>query len=332
MRQHRSDITSQGWGSFFQLMRDVSLMPGAGEESQALLGAAMRPWGRRPPAWLRLHQPARLDFAPSEVASVEWADTKADARRSVLRVGVRHFGLFAPYGPLPIHVTEHAQAGARNAFEQFLGFLCAELAWLDFRAWAHLQPAVGFDDSRNGNAFVRRLSLLAGVEGNRQSTDAHVEICRTHFVGSYASRHRPPQQLSATMSRYFGVKVGVRPRTGGWLPVSPVAGGKRVARRWILGSRVFAPQSTLDLVVGPIDASELHRFRRGGELVRSMVAISEDYTGRKVSTRVIVDVRTRPGINGRLGLMKAGIDSWASPVEQTVRRTIHEPHHGKATS
>lgn len=308
----RTDLDRNTWvraGEFFQLMRGLP----SGE-------------GRRAPAWLRLYQPARMDFAPAEVASVERIDGRFEDGADVLRIAVRHFGLFAPYGPLPIHITEQAQHEARETFEQFLGYLSAQLSWLDFRAWADLHPIVGLCASPEGNAFLRRVSTLGGAANrSNHAVDPHVGGCRAQFVGAYASRHRTPSRLSAIFRRYFGVAAQVHLRTGGWQRLSPTGKGRPAIGRWILGGRVLSPQSCIDIVVGPVDAAQMHQFRRGGDLARAMVAVSQDYTGCKIHTRLIVEVRTHTGMNGRVGAMRTGIDSWASPLEQLVRVTIHEP-------
>jgi type VI secretion system protein ImpH len=332
--------------SFFELMRRVAVMAAAMpsrpsiERSRAdgASGGA-----RRRPYWLRLLQPARMDFAPTEVVALEFAERQFENDDPILRVAIRHFGLFAPYGPLPIHVTEQALHEQGAVFEQFFGHLTGELAWLDFKAWSHLHPVVGYDVKTHGNAFVQRLSLLANVNatprpgtetGDRSDTgtEYHIRVCRTHFVGAYAGSRRPLHGLGAMLGKYFRAPVAVLPRTGGWQEVDKSRNQQYVVGRWPLGRRVFAPQSAMTILVGPIDAKEFPRFHRRQSMVRWMVGVAEDYAGGRINARLVVDVVTHPGMNGRVGAMRLGIDTWVSPVEQTVRLTIHEPYLRSATA
>jgi len=60
----------------------------------------------------------RNAFASTDVASVRIGQTRFIEADDYHQVNViqRHFGLFAPYGPMPLHVTEHAmQESALNA-------------------------------------------------------------------------------------------------------------------------------------------------------------------------------------------------------------------------
>jgi type VI secretion system protein ImpH len=329
--------------SFFGLMRRIDAMAATVSFGSDVEGHNTDDAGRarRRPFWLRLLQPARMDFAAAEVVDLEFIEGAFESDLPILRVAMRHFGLFAPYGPLPIHVTEHAQHEQRAVFEQFFGHLSGELAWLDFKAWAHLHPVVGYDVRTRGNAFVGRLSLLANVRaasrqaiGDKQDigTERHIRACRTHFVGMYAGHHRPLHRLSAMLSQYFRVPVAVLPRAGGWQEVDKSGNRQYVAGRWLLGKRVFAPQSAITLLVGPIDAKEYPRFHRRQPTVRWMVGVAEDYAGGRVDARLVVDVITHPGMNGRVGTMRIGIDTWVSPIEQIVRLTIREPSMRSATA
>lgn len=320
--------------TFFELMRRIDALAVAPVDAPYPSATGRHPGDRRRPSWLRLHQLARMDFAAAEVQEMECTEPRFDAEPFSLRVGIRHFGLFAPYGPLPLYITEEAQHERRKVFEQFFGHLTAELAWLDFKAWSQMHPVVGCDVRERGNTFIRRLSSLAAVtastarsagDARRLETAHHIQTCRTHFAGIYVARHRPQHCLGAMLCKYFGVPVRVLPRTGGWRDVEPSAGRRRIVGGWLLGKRVFTPQAAMTLVVGPLNAGELHRFHRREPMARWMVGVAEDHACARVDARLVVDVITQRGMNGRIGKMRIGIDTWASPLDRVVRLTIHEP-------
>lgn len=316
---------------FFELMRRIDTLaelptkspwPEQAENAQA----------RRRPSWLRLQQSARMDFAPTEVVDLVHVAPLFEGGASSLRVGMRHFGLFAPYGPLPLYVTEHVQHEARAVFEQFFGHLTAELAWLDYKAWAQMHPVVGCDLQERESTFVKRVSSVAAVEltttlnmGQCQETARHIRLCRTHFSGLYVAKHRPLPCLAAMLRKYFRIPVTVLARTGGWIEIEKPKCTKPTVGRWFLGRRVFAPQAQMTLLVGPICAQQLPRFHRRQALARWLVAVAEDYASGLVDAKLMVDVRTQTGMNGRIGSMRVGVDTWASPVDRLVRVCIHEP-------
>jgi type VI secretion system protein ImpH len=317
--------------TFFELMRRVDVLAAVQSKSSWSVEAVGTPVRRRP-SWLRLQQRARMDFAAAEVADMECVEPLFEGEASCLRVGIRHFGLFAPYGPLPLYVTEHARHEAPVAFEQFFGHLTAELAWLDYKAWAQMHPVVGCDVPERGNSFVKRVSSVAAVElaadlgaGQCRETAKHIRLCRTHFAGLYAAKHRPLPCLAAMLRKYFHLPITVLPRAGGWLEIEKPDSAKPTVGRWFLGRRVFAPQAQMTLLVGPVSAQQFPRFHRGQALSRWLLAVAQDYASGLVDARLMVDVQTQAGMNGRIGAMRVGVDSWASPVDRLVRVCIHEP-------
>ncbi|WP_268619478.1 type VI secretion system baseplate subunit TssG, partial [Escherichia coli] len=91
---------------------------------------------------LCITQPADMAFASREIASIV-------QRPKQVLIQARHFGMFAPYGPLPIHVTEHARteviARRNQAFQQFVGIVSQRFAVLHYRAWAQLKAMIGHE-------------------------------------------------------------------------------------------------------------------------------------------------------------------------------------------
>lgn len=149
-------------------------------------GLGLRPgWDQR---WLHIEQAAELYFSGSELQDVRLEPAKEkggrDAEHDILRVRLRHFGLFAPYGPLPIHVTEHAKyerTFERNAgFEAFLNLLSGHLALLDYRAYANTHPVLSLYGHPKQAGFSARLSELASgwMAVGGKDVSQHIKRCR----------------------------------------------------------------------------------------------------------------------------------------------------------
>jgi type VI secretion system protein ImpH len=310
---------------FFELMRRIDAL-------QAQRPAGPRAAAGRRPGWLRMEQSAAMHFASAEVTHVTVLPQPfgaADAWPD-LRVVQRHFGLFAPYGPLPLHFTEHAMLEKRYernpAFEQFLNLVSTDMAWLHYRAWSSMHPALGYERARH--PFLARIGSLSRADANSCADDqadaAHPARCRRSWPGLYVGPQRPLAGLQRLLRRYLQTPISTMPRGGRWLSVpTGIAQGKRLGR-WRLGSRVWDAQNTLDIVVGPIDADQFHLWHRRAPAVRALVAVVTDYAAGAVQPAVHVLVRTRPEMAGRIGRMRVGVDTWAHPGHQLARLTVHE--------
>jgi type VI secretion system protein ImpH len=316
--------------TFFELMRRFDAL----HHRQQVPGLRQR---RRRPVWLRMEQSAAMHFASTEVAAVQVVSPAFGASDvwPEVRVELRHFGLFAPYGALPLHITEHAmreKGFERNgAFEQFVNVVSSDMAWLHYTAWAAMHPALGYE--RDRNAFIDRIGGMAwvdapGVHGastaRGSAGNPHAQACRRSWPGLYIAPHRPMANLQRLLRAYFKTPVQLLPRGGRWLAV-PATGreGQRLGR-WRLGSRVWDAQNTLDIEIGPIDAGAFHLWQRRAPATRALVAVVADYAGGSVQAAVHVQVRTRPELAARVGRTRVGVDAWANPGHVLRRLTVHE--------
>lgn len=313
--------------TFFELMRRVEALQCDAESSNQCAARL-----RRRPAWLHLEQPARMDFATAEVSDVE-VDMPLAADSGAwpeVTVSYRHFGLFAPYGPLPLHVTEHAMLEKRvernAAFERFVNLMCGDLAWSHYAAWAALHPVLGYDRFRN--TFAERIASLANATASASddaARDRDVNACRCSYPGVYYAPHRSLSDLQRMLRAYFGVALRVLPRYGRWIRVPNASRSPRQPGHWRLGSRVWDAQLSLEILIGPIDADTFHNWQRGAPTVRAVSSVVTDFADGRVQPVVKVQVRTRPELAGKVGRMRLGINSWSRPNHSLVTLTVHEP-------
>lgn len=306
--------------SFFELMRRVEVL----ERKRS--GSARRV--RRSPAWLRIEQSADMQFASTEVALVRvdlppLIDVDDHPRVNVIQ---RHFGLFAPYGPLPLHVTEHAMQERRferNAgFERFLNVACGDLAWLHYIAWSSMHPVLGYERARN--PFVERVTALANASFGDDATTEHAQVCRRAFPGIYCAPRRSLADLQRVLARYFGVLLRVAPRYGRWIPVPCAPRGGRRVGAWRLGARIWDVQHSMEIMIGPIEADEFYRWQRRSAAVMAVCAVATDFVDGRIDPVIKVQVRTRPELAGKVGRMRIGVDAWSRPNYALRTLTIYE--------
>lgn len=310
--------------TFFELMRRAEALHRG--------NCATAKHGRRP-AWLHLEQMPAMHFASTEVAEVKIDSDYSDptAFPEVI-VKHRHFGLFAPYGPLPIHVTEHAMRERKfernGAFEDFINLISGNFAWWHYCARSSMDPVLGYDYTRN--PFVARLTAHAHVHDADYSKNIdrdvalHVQWCRQAYPGAYMSRSRPLSTLQRMLRTYFGVPLQLRPRRGRWIPVRNKGQQSNRLGRWRLGSRVWDVQYALEILVGPLDAEALQNWRHGALGTRAMALIVADYAEGRIQPVVMVQVRTHPDLIGKVGKMRLGIDTWCRPDNALHTFTVYD--------
>ncbi|AUH51023.1 type VI secretion system baseplate subunit TssG [Chromobacterium sp. ATCC 53434] len=294
--------------SFFELMRRVETLQRQRTEATTERGRDRRP------DWLTLEQTADMRFASAEVSSVRIAAEEEGASPQV-GVACRHFGLFAPYGPLPLYITEHALHERRlehnPAFERFVNLACGDLAWMHYRARSVMHPALGYERGRH--PFAERISALAYAGPDADGKiDRHAAACRHSHPGAYLAPRRSLADLQKIMAGYFDVPVQLLPRRGRWIALSAASGPCRLGR-WRLGSRIWDVQHTLEILIGPIDAADFPHWQRRADAVLAIFAVAADFSDGRIGPLIKVQVRTRPELAGRVGRMRLGVDAWSRP-------------------
>lgn len=305
-------LAQQVGKDFLELMRGIERISQTGP----LHGSARTL--RRQPDWLTIEQTADLAFATCEVDAIQIRTDPLDARmaREVV-VRQRHFGLFAPYGPLPLYITEHAMHERRYernaAFERFVNLVSARLAWNHYCAWSALHPVLGYERARN--AFAERLGQLSNAPlGNAAETPiSHAGACRAAYAGLYAARQRPLAPLCRMLARYFEVPVRVLPRVGRWMSVPNRGADARRLGQWRVGSRVLDAQLQTQIVIGPLCSQSMQQWKRRSACVSALVAVVNDYANGHIQPMVTVQVRSHESMAARLGAMHLGQDAWARP-------------------
>lgn len=307
---------------FLELMRRV-------ESHLSESGQALR--RRRRPAWLRLEQAAALHFASTEVARVTpLAPAPLEGRpEPLLQVVVRHFGLFAPYGPLPLHLTEHAMVERRfernRGFEAFINLASAEMAWLHYAASTAMHPVISQEQGRH--TFQERVTGHS-TQASREDAVAprlarHIRACRLSYPGVYLGQQRSASVLRRLLETYFKVPIRLLPRAARWLQVPEAAAQRREMGRWRLGSRVLDAQ-TIDIEVGPIRACDIDRWQRRAEATQALVALVQDYSRERLAPAIHLSVQTHPDMATRVGQMRLGSHAWVHPDHAVRRVTVHD--------
>ncbi|HHB1427586.1 TPA: type VI secretion system baseplate subunit TssG [Serratia odorifera] len=303
---------------FFELLRRLERDGGL----RARLGSP----NERAELDLRVIQPADLSFAPREVVSV--TQEQAAGERPALLVTCRHFGMFAPYGPLPLHVTEHARQemlSLRNrAFQEFTGLFSQRLAVWHYRAWAQMSVALGHDRPQS-NAFLQRVSQMSGVHQSVAANE-HVQRLRARFAGAYLPGRLGLQPLGRLLADYFRLPVAITPRVARWIDDGEGSARQKmgVLGRTRVGRRFFDIQHTARIRLGPLPSPDYQAYQPGGARLAALLAICRDYVGQQILFDVDLDIITQPEMSGRLGQARLSKDGWLKVGRGRYRQNVFQ--------
>lgn len=306
---------------FFELLRRVE----RASPHQPRLGTS----GARSQRQLRIVQPADMAFAPREVADVRQRLSDSSGGPQVT-IYCRHFGLFAPYGPLPIYVTEHARneslAKRNQAFQDFASLLSQRMAILHYRAWAQLKVTVGHDRAE-ANAFLQHIQQIAGVT-SKQGLNPHVARVRSLFPGAYLPGRGSLPKLQEILTHYFSVPVHLKPHKGLWIDDSRNTENQRLGRLGTtrIGQRFFDIQHSLAVNIGPVSEPEYRHYQRGSERLHTLVHLCHDFVRHRMVLDVNLLIQTSPSMACRLGAGNLSRHCWLKPGSalriQPLYRTV----------
>lgn len=263
---------------------------------------------------LRIVQPADMAFAPREVADVRQALDEASAP---LTITCRHFGLFAPYGPLPIHITEHARtellARRSRAFQDFASILSQRMAVLHYRAWSQLHVAVGHD-RESSNAFYQHVGQVAGLTP-QIPLETHVQRVRAAFPGAYLPGRGSLAKLADILTHYFSVPVQVTAHRGLWIEDASQQRSQRMGRLGAtrLGRRFYDVEHSLTLHIGPVSGSEYLDYQRGSARLKALVHLCHDFVRHRRVLDINIIIQTSPDMACGLKQGRLGRHSWLKP-------------------
>lgn len=272
----------------------------------------------------RLHimQPADVSFASREVVNIEQSPSQ-------VHITVRHFGLFAPYGPLPIHITEHARtemlAKRNRAFQQFVAVISQRFSVLHYRAWAQLQSMVGHDHTDDKNPFLQHLRQSVGIEPSL-TINPHIQRLREAYPGVYVPGRRSLQQLKKMLEMYFSVSINIKQRYAKWIDDGKKTDSQKMGYlgKMRIGSRFFDAQYGAHIEIGPLTAPAYELYQRGSPRLQALAGICHDFMSRQLILDISLLITTEPGMAAKLGNQSLSKDGWLKPMSGTYRQRVYQ--------
>ncbi|MDX2114716.1 MAG: type VI secretion system baseplate subunit TssG [Planctomycetota bacterium] len=292
---------------------------------------------------VRLNQKPSLAFPATSFAGLgppAGGPNDAGARRVFLHC----FGVLAPAGPFPTHLTRFIRSrevsGNDPAAARFIDLFHHRMACLFYRAWQVCNIAAS-QDRPSSSRFSDHIGALcgygttalrhrvddSGVRGRSRSAaattprDAVDPDSKLHFAAHLASPTRHPEGLRAILSACLGTTVTVREFLGRWISVPDAsrtrlgsAGAGVLGSTALAGSHVFDCQSAFRLVLGPMPLPLYRQLLPGApghDYVRDWI---RTYLGNQLDVQiqlvVAADNVPMTRLGGEGGGAQLGMTSW----------------------
>ncbi len=234
---------------------------------------------------------------------------------------MRHFGLFGPNGPLPIHLTEYARERLHHAgdrtLSRFLDLFHHRFIALFYRAWAQAQPHVNRDrpdDDRFSGYVAAFVGLLSPACRHRDSVP---DLAKFFHVGGLVRQVRNAEGLGHALHHFFRVPVAIEEFVGHWMALGPRErtflgrDGATLGAGAVLGRTVWDRQHKFRIHLGPLTLTGVRELPPGRPPADATGGLGEDCT---CSFELDWDVRLRlaPGEVPRLRLGAAGRLGWTA--------------------
>jgi type VI secretion system protein ImpH len=265
----------------------------------------------------RIKQPAMLSFAPREVVA---AKSRTIPSGACLELTVRHFGLFAPYGPLPISTTELALeqqiGGTGPVLEDFASVFTTRPAIYYYRAWSQLAPVPSHE--RADDRFAARLASAVGVSPN---SHAVVRRARMAFGGLYLRSSRNGRDLGCLVTAVLGKRARVTTCVLGTIDATQAGTRPRLGSA-MLGKRGFDAEHRIHIQLHIEDVAALDQWYVGSEAAEELRILVDDYLDARKIFDVDLITPYCPAAAARLGQAKLGRIGWLHPNAPDLRRRL----------
>jgi type VI secretion system protein ImpH len=294
------------------------------------------------PRNLRFRTPGSLAFPRAEILQVRDVPARGTEERPGLEMEVGFLGLTGPSGVLPSVYTElvesrraHYQDTALHAFLDVFSHRAVSLfylAWLKYRFYRGAEQGLQDGFSRN---LMALLGLGLEAKTSQQGLGGLNGTC-LHFGGILGRRPIPSGSLRAVVEGHLGVPVAMEQFVFHWVQVAGTDQSRLGASaRDGLGSGTFLgvrqrdAQTSIRLLLGPLDARQFRDFLPDGKGGSDLSALMFDLLGptMRVEVRLILRRAEVPLPRmGQPGGLSLGRNLWmfSTPPERDQSDAIYE--------
>ncbi|MFJ5160262.1 type VI secretion system baseplate subunit TssG [Pantoea sp. NPDC088449] len=306
-----ADLTYLSSMDYFALLREIERRNTAASRLGTLNDNSDRQ--------LRILQKADLAFASREVAHVLPAGER-------ITITLRHFGLLAPYGPMPLSVTEHTRAEklnhSSNAFGDFLSLLSQRQAIFWYRSWSQLQPMVSHDRPGDDNRFLARLGQIAGIPPVRGYPLLQTQL-RQVWPAAWLAGRASLRDLQQMLSHFFSIPCRLDTTKGEWIKPQEKRAQHKMGHLGAtrLGSRIFDAQHSLHIEIGPLGFPDYQSWQRGEKKLQLLASVCQTFVRHQMQLTIDLLLLSSPEL-AQAFPTRLGSNSWLKPRHGVVSQRV----------
>lgn len=229
------------------------------------------------------------------------------------------FGLFGPFGALPLTTTEEVArwlAAGDAAFTDFADIFAARFIQLHFRAWSDAHP-ISQHDRPDDDRFQVYVGAVAGVATPAfRHHDGLPDTARLPLVSLFGGRVRSPARLRQMIATHLGLDVRVEEHVVGWLDfesgdLTRLGARGQLGRDAFLGSKLCSVNETIRLHIRTASLAQYRHMLPGAPGAGRLAEIVFWYLGKTLDVDVALSLPAdqvegaRLGVSASLGWMAA---------------------------
>jgi type VI secretion system protein ImpH len=269
---------------------------------------------------VRLRSMLRFDFPASEIETIERPKGEQPAGMSV-----NIMGLAGLLGPLPSWVSELAlerSSRGDKAFSAFLDLFNHRLLSLLHRTRKKHRPALDGRSPERGRIASCLFALLGLGTPHLRGVLGVPDRALLPWAGMLTMRQRSMIGLERMVATHFAVAATIVPFRGLWQDIDESdttrIGEKKgqhqiLGRGAVLGRRVWDPEASFEVRLGPMTREQFTAFLPGRFCFRSAVSMVRFYVGEDIgfTLRLVLRGPEVPGLRlGKKGGVMLGWTSW----------------------
>ncbi len=230
--------------------------------------------------WLHMRPAPEISFPGADVRRCEFDDN------GQVDLELNFMGLYGVDAPVPHYIIEHVARDddSSDAMRGFLDIFSHRLYALFYMAWKKYRPYVDLESP--DSAYRDYVIALSGQSLNEQDN------AELGFSGAMGSRVRNATALAGMLTEYMGdTTTKVREFVPRWVKIDSEAfvGGEfhqamQLGDNTILGDEVLDISGKIDIVIGPMEVTEVKKLLPGrpdatalGNLIRRYLDPTIDF-------------------------------------------------------
>lgn len=290
-----------------------------------------------PPAseFIRFNTHTSFSFAASDIKSIKKSGGRSASKQWVMNNNF--IGLIGGSGILPFHYTETALQRLKlkdHSMVDFFNIFNHRTTSLFYRATCKYSFSISYEKNKLApikndvsDNYTQSILSLIGFGTKHLSNRLHIkDESLIFYSGLFAEKVRTPTGLQQILQNHFCIPVEIKEFVGQWqnlirdvrtrLSSSTTTYNNCLGQSVILGKKGWFAQGKIQIILGPLNKTQLHKFSPGTNTLKTLDEIVHLYVGLEHGYDFIMRIKKKD-IPERVELSKetpsiVGWNTWLS--------------------